>query len=342
MKFSIVIPVYNVEEYLEECIESILAQTYTDYEIILVDDGSTDQSGEICDRYVQTYADRVVVIHNRNQGQMRARNCGIQYASGDICLFIDSDDCVRQDYLARIFDRFQAADCDLLLFNGSSHKDFSSPFFTFSFHDGQVFEGDDKRFIYELAVTTRNLNVLWIKAVSMELVRQAQNEHHGFEGRNGEDLLYSLPMISKAQRICYLDECLYYYRQREGSTIRTYNPALSKSIKYVHQVMETYIDQWGMQHLHPLHYAREVRGWMECVRNLLKHERGRQASAMLRELAEDAYFRHAYAHMDAGALSRKETILARWMYRKNYGCLMLAGLAARLAAKMRGLLKKSS
>ena len=342
MKFSIIVPVYNVEEYLDECIQSILSQSCTDFEILLINDGSTDQSGAICDRYAQMYSDKVVVIHNKNQGQMRARNCGVQYASGDVCLFIDSDDYVRQDYLARISDRFQAADCDLLLFNGSSHKNFSSPLFTFPFHDGQVFEGDDKRFIYELAVTTRNLNVLWIKAVSMELVCQAQREYQGFEGKNGEDLLYSLPIVSNARRISYLDECLYYYRQREGSTVRNYNPTLSKSIKYVHQVMETYIDQWGMQHLHPLHYAREVRGWIVCVRNLLKHEQGGQASAMLRELAEDDYFRHAYAHMDAGVLSRQDTILSRWLYRKNYGCLMLAGWAMRLADKVRGLLKKSS
>lgn len=92
MKFSIIIPVYNVENYLEECIASILCQSCRDYECILVDDGSTDRSKEICDRFAEEYPDRLRVIHQANGGLSKARNTGISAASGEYLIFVDSDD----------------------------------------------------------------------------------------------------------------------------------------------------------------------------------------------------------------------------------------------------------
>ena len=87
MRISIIIPVYNVEAYLEMCIESVLAQKFTDYEVILVDDGSTDGSGAICDRYVQT-DDRIGVIHQKNGGLSCARNVGARAAKGEYLFFL--------------------------------------------------------------------------------------------------------------------------------------------------------------------------------------------------------------------------------------------------------------
>lgn len=96
---SVIIPVYNVEQYLVQCLESIINQTYTDFEVILVDDGSIDTSPEICDTYVKTDS-RVKVIHQKNTGVSAARNIGISVASGEWIAFIDSDDFVDSDYLA--------------------------------------------------------------------------------------------------------------------------------------------------------------------------------------------------------------------------------------------------
>ena len=98
---SIVIPVYNVENYLEQCIESILAQTYEDYELLLIDDGSTDTSGEICDKYSAAYK-MITAIHQKNSGVSAARNCGIESSNGDYITFIDSDDWVEPDYIERM------------------------------------------------------------------------------------------------------------------------------------------------------------------------------------------------------------------------------------------------
>lgn len=96
MKISVIVPVYNVKNYLEKCIESILSQSFTNIELILVDDGSTDGSGELCDRY--TFDERVIVIHKPNGGVSAARNVGIDKATGDYICFIDSDDFIEKDY----------------------------------------------------------------------------------------------------------------------------------------------------------------------------------------------------------------------------------------------------
>ena len=101
-EISIVVPVYNVEKYLQECIDSIMAQSFTNFELILVDDGSGDRSGEICDIYSQKDA-RVKVIHKSNGGLSSARNAGIHIAKGEYIGFVDSDDCIEKEMFAELY-----------------------------------------------------------------------------------------------------------------------------------------------------------------------------------------------------------------------------------------------
>lgn len=102
-KISIIVPVYNVEQYLENCINSVLNQSFRNFQLILVDDGSKDSSGEICDRFVQKDS-RVKVIHKSNAGVSAARNAGIDIATGQFICFIDSDDWIESEYLQKIVD----------------------------------------------------------------------------------------------------------------------------------------------------------------------------------------------------------------------------------------------
>lgn len=99
---SIIVPVYNVESYLERCVNSILKQTYRNLEILLIDDGSTDKSGNICDSFANI-DDRVIVLHKENGGQSTARNLGIENANGKWISFVDSDDFVREDYISELY-----------------------------------------------------------------------------------------------------------------------------------------------------------------------------------------------------------------------------------------------
>lgn len=100
---SVVVPIYNVEKYLQKCIDSILAQTYRHLEIILVDDGSPDNCGAICDNYAQEDG-RVLVIHKKNGGLSSARNAGLEIAKGELIVFIDSDDWIDANYIEKLYD----------------------------------------------------------------------------------------------------------------------------------------------------------------------------------------------------------------------------------------------
>ena len=105
MRFSIILPIYNVEKYLKECVDSILKQTFLDYELILVDDGSTDGSPELCDKLAETDG-RIRVLHKKNGGLSDARNAGTNIAKGDYIIYIDSDDfIVRDDILEKFLQK---------------------------------------------------------------------------------------------------------------------------------------------------------------------------------------------------------------------------------------------
>ena len=112
MKLSVVIPVYNVEKYLDKCVESIVNQTFKDLEIILVDDGSTDESGKMCDEWTEKDT-RIKVIHKINGGLSSARNAGIKQAKGEYISFIDSDDFVEQDMYATMVEALDRTGKDI-------------------------------------------------------------------------------------------------------------------------------------------------------------------------------------------------------------------------------------
>ena len=112
---SIIVPVYNVEKYIEECIDSLINQTYKDIEVILVDDGSTDASGEICDRYAQKDS-RVKVYHNENDGPSKARNFGLDKATGEFVTFVDSDDWIESEAIELLISVIED-DIDVIFFN---------------------------------------------------------------------------------------------------------------------------------------------------------------------------------------------------------------------------------
>ena len=117
-----IVPVYNVEKYLPQCIDSILAQTYTDFELIIVDDGSTDRSGQICDEYKDKDS-RVYVVHQENRGVSAARNAGIDMAKGEYIAFVDSDDVIHNQMLELLFFALTKYSVDISVCTSNSIKD---------------------------------------------------------------------------------------------------------------------------------------------------------------------------------------------------------------------------
>lgn len=117
-KVSVIVPVYNVENYIRKCLDSIISQTLKDIEIILVDDGSEDNSGKICDEYAEKDS-RIIVIHQKNNGLSNARNTGLNIASGEYIGFVDSDDYIKSEMYSEMYQTAEKTDADMVLCNYS-------------------------------------------------------------------------------------------------------------------------------------------------------------------------------------------------------------------------------
>ena len=126
MKISVIVPVYNVENYLTRCVDSILSQTYKNIEILLIDDGSTDASGDICNEYCREDS-RVSVVHQRNGGLASARNAGIDISTGEYLTFIDSDDYVSSYYIENLVNAIKKFNADLSISMSVSYTHLTLP-----------------------------------------------------------------------------------------------------------------------------------------------------------------------------------------------------------------------
>lgn len=330
MRFSIVIPVCNTRIYLDECLQSVLNQTVVPFEVILTDDGSTDGSVELCDSYARTHPEKIRILRLNRSGPLIARQKALGHASGDVIVFLDSDDCLREDALETLERCFQSQGCDLILYHYSRNPDFSTRDSYYGLAPGAL----EKRELYRAIVATEIPNGVCLKAAKRECFRDMPDFGGLSHVKNGEDLLMSLYMVTAAESVYFLEESLYYYRLREGSAVRSYNPDRPRSVKTVHQELERFIDRWNMPELHPLHRGREVRGWVDTMRNLMEN-RPKELHRILREMAEDDYFRRAYASMEPGSLSKEFSLLAKWLYQKKFALLEAAWFLRRLRNVMK-------
>ena len=337
MKISVVIPVYNVEDYLSKCIESVIRQTYQDFEIILIDDGSLDCSGVICDQYVLNYPRKIKVFHETNGGPFRARLIGMRESTGDFLIFLDSDDCLRSDALEKIADCFEREQSDMIMFDAGECGEFSTIAVKHYLKPYSVFEGIFKNEIYRCVIEGAIPNSVCLKAFRL---RCAKIPKSFFECnlKHGEDLLLSAHLMTHCQKIVYINEELYYYRNRYGSAIHSFNVQRKESIKTVHTELEKYIDQWGMPELKPLHNARKVRGWMDQLKLLQKnkkHMKTKEFRKEMTDMATDAYFIDAYHNMDASKLSSADRLLAKYLYNRRYNLISLIYLGKRVLARVK-------
>lgn len=210
---SVIVPVYNVCEYLERCIRSVLGQTYQDFELILVDDGSTDGSGMICDRYARENS-RVFVIHQENAGLSAARNAGIEAAKGEYVAFIDSDDFIHERMLEILYANSKGYDADISVCDFWWQEESDSISYEIGENKTEFFEGNavmQQLFEKEL-VTVIACNKLY--------KRELFNCLRFREGKLHEDEFIIHSLLYKCGRSVYTSCKLYYY-MKHNSTITT-------------------------------------------------------------------------------------------------------------------------
>ncbi len=251
MKFSILVPVYNVENYLEQCVESLLNQTYNgEYEIILVDDGSTDSSGKICDKYFKDYPDKIKVVHKQNEGLVSARQVGIEVANGKYSLFVDSDDFVETNLLETVNDSINRNDPDMVIYSFCYYSNGKTTERKATLANNEtVFTNDNKKEIYEALISTSFITSLWTKALKTEILKKDPTDYSFYYDKNmAEDWFRTVHLLTAAKKIVYINEPLYNYRTNEASISRSFRPETieKKNILYVYDRFMKYLPKWDM------------------------------------------------------------------------------------------------
>lgn len=234
-KISVVIPIYNVEKYLRRCIDSVISQTYQNIEIILVDDGSPDRCGEICDQYL-TMDKRVVVVHQENRGLSEARNSGITKATGNYIAFVDSDDYVDKNMLEILHNNIVKYNADI---SCCGHMDvYEGRNIDIPTNTKEMIRVYNTEQAMETFLYTKEIDVVaWNKLYKMELFDGIRY----MPGKLFEDHFTTYKILDRAGRIVNTNLLLYYYCKRSTSiggssfTDRNYElkEALDKEVPYI-------------------------------------------------------------------------------------------------------------
>lgn len=226
---SVIVPVYQVENYLNQCIESIIEQTYTNLEIILIDDGSKDNCPQICDDW-SIKDKRIKVIHKKNGGLSDARNVGLDIAKGKYIAFIDSDDWVDSRYIELLYNSLIKSKADISACSIQKVYDADSvdPYNL----NPKLQLVTPKEAIKDILYDRRFKTVAWNKLYSKEVLAGERF----IVGRIHEDEFFSYKVFAKAQKLVFVDASLYKYRQRSGSIMS------SPSLKHL-DLLDAYLNR---------------------------------------------------------------------------------------------------
>lgn len=236
-KISVIVPIYNVEKYLVDCIESIINQTYKNLEIILVDDESTDLSGKICDKYAKQ-DQRIKVIHKTNGGLSSSRNAGLDAVTGDYVMFIDSDDMFVSDSCEIMYNEIESKNADYVIGNYiNCYEDgslYSNPIFNLDKYKSFKLSIKDYKnsfYVMNSSVCNKIFRVSFLKKLNMRFV----------EGIPAEDAVFTTHCFIKSKRVYYIPNIMYLYRQREAATSistscsKEYFEGINKAYKLIYE-----------------------------------------------------------------------------------------------------------
>lgn len=255
IKVSIIVPAYNIEAYIEDCLQSLISQTLKDIEIIIVNDGSTDSTLQIIEKYAQTDS-RIIVINQQNQGQASARNAGLEIAKGDFIGFVDSDDWIDSDYYEKLYKAVLDNNADMSIASIFKHKlkykrynvIYKKMITAEKIQDKIKLCGDSKkRFFY-----------VWNKLCKASIIKE--NNIRFPEGRVFEDVSFSMKVVFYSKRIVSVPDVKYHYIERIGSTVKS---KMTEKKKLDHKLAYTELQEFAKTHNfrlpEPLNYYTKSR-----------------------------------------------------------------------------------
>lgn len=321
-KISVIIPVYNVKDYLEKCVESVCNQSYPQLEIILVDDGSTDGSGELCDVLAQK-DNRIRVIHQENRGLSGARNAGYQEATGDYITFLDSDDYIHAQTYECMLEQMKKYDASAVIAGFQTVYDSFAKDLPGS---GEAVCISGRKAVEKLYISKEEY-LLTVVAWNKLYKREALPQNFSFpEGRIHEDEYTSYRILYPLDKVVYLDKSFYYYRQRKDSIMHTNFslkrldalPAMKEAVEYFQEKEDSVLANKAIKR-----YLDNLMTMYDKVKENLPEEKN-----LLTSLKDDFIFSYQKYKDEVQGLPTRRRIL--------YHCFLHNRPCYLLIKKMRG------
>ena len=330
---SVIVPVFNMSKYLDRCVKSILGQTYGKLEVILVDDGSEDDSGEICDRYAAV-DDRVKVIHKQNAGLGLARNSGLDIASGDYVTFIDADDYVGNTRIQHMLEMI-IKNCADTCITGYTQEtadarkiSYINKFFGRCFdHSGVMKDimpricGADGSGNDQISMT------VWQGLFSGKLIREHNVRFESERKMIAEDLVFDFAYYPLADRVCVTDTCDYFYCDNEGSLTNKYRPDIDFAEEILYIAMLEKAKQLGIERdCKPRLQNTLIVSAKYSIKLEVKFAKDNglsAAAANIRKICESEVLQQALNELDTTGLKKSSKLVNYLMKKKMVGGLVM-------------------
>ena len=249
-KVSIIVPIYNAEKYLNICIDSLINQDYKNIEIILIDDGSTDRSANICDEYLKK-DNRIKVIHNSNKGVSATRNEGIKVAIGEWITFVDADDWVEKNYISSMYNVVDD-DTDMIIGRTISVIKGKRVYDGYRGEDIEFFENENKYKLFESIFDDNISNMKYphistcsAKLFRMKLIKDLDLLYNS-NLKYYEDAIFNMEVIFNAKKVILINKKIYYYRYNIDSATSTYNQSIINNYENVYQEFKSFSEKYNV------------------------------------------------------------------------------------------------
>lgn len=317
---SIIVPVYNTELYLRECLDSVMKQNNGKIEVIIVDDGSTDSSGQICEEYAEKHSEIIRVIHQENQGLLLARRRGIKESTGDYIAHLDSDDYLLNDAVNTICHAIDTAPCDMLFFDyiyGEGQgkperyikiRDDSDPAYT-----------ENKSEIIHQFLFGGYFNCVWMKVCRRTVVDSGRDYTPFKNVANGEDVLQTLALIDNASSFLYIPKALYYYRRDNMSMSKIYGTKDYYSFRSVNLETLSYATKWKMSQTELYDLKSSFLGkCMVILHQVRNNATKKEYFELMKTMSHDDYFLSLNDALRSSHTSRYYRVIYRLISKRRY------------------------
>ena len=306
---SIIVPVYNTSKYLKKCLDTLSSQTLKNIEIIVVDDGSTDDSPAICDSYAGD--SRFVILHNQNQGPSGSRNDGIKQTHGEYCMFVDSDDWVEQDACEKLYLFAKQTNADLVI-GGHVNESTAGSTIRYIFPETHEFTGKDYKdniLIHTLGLIGKNiknpakldkLTPVWSRLYRTSVIRDNGIEYIELKKLPSECLQFNFEFCVNAKKAVYLHEVVYHYRRNTTDSVtKPYRDDLWAKWKWWIDYEKKYLEEnYASEDLWKAYYSRICCGVIPLGGNAVKLKSYKEVKNECKRFLSQESFKEAFNNFD--------------------------------------------